>query len=591
MVILFLCALVIIWRLYVSSYSKPFSERIVFPVTRGKLEITVLEGGSVEAKESLEIKSEVQGDTKILSIIEEGYYITPEDVQNGKILVELDAKRLLDQQTEQELRYQNAKASLADAQEQYEIQKNQNEIDIRQAELEVKFARMDVEKYLGIKATEEIFKQIGINEETIKKIFESAEEQDELEKFINSQENKIVSSNANGTDSERVGKIDGISENAGSNDSITDPASTLIALITTGSVDFRKYADPSLLGDGEAQQTIQKYTTDVILAEEDVKLAQKKLEGTRRLFEKAFVTQTDLETDELALKRKQVTLEQSNTNKSLYIQYEFPKQAERLVAGYIQALWKYIRIQKVAKSRLAQAEAKLNSAKAQFALESRKKRELEEQIAKCTIRATKPGLVVYGGGDDRFMQDRIQEGATVRERQVIITIPDTSVMRVRTKIHESNIKRIKPGQRARIRVDAYPEEELNGVVEKVGVLPNAQNRWLNPDLKVYDTFVLIDGTHPWLKPGMTAQVEIIVAELEDVLYVPLQCIVNIEGKQACYVQKGNTVELRFVKTGEYNESLIEVKEGLKEGELVLLQSPQTSPIRSETSEEKNILRN
>ncbi|MCX8064099.1 MAG: efflux RND transporter periplasmic adaptor subunit [Candidatus Hydrogenedentes bacterium] len=411
-------------------------------------------------------------------------------------------------------------------------------------------------------------------------------ESNEVEDFINSQESELTNLSSSVTNGGRVSGTENLNEKQ---DSIapanTDTASTLVSLITTGSVDFRKYADPSLLGDGEAQQTLQKYTTDAILAEEDVKLAQKKLEGTKRLFEKAFVTQTDLETDELTLKRKQVALEQANTNKSLYIQYEFPKQAEKLVSAYIQALWKYLRIQKVARSRLAQAEAKLNSAKAQFALESRKKKELEEQIAKCTIRATKPGLVVYGGGEDRFMQDRIQEGASVRERQVIITIPDTSVMRVRTKVHESNIKRIKPGQKARIRVDAYPEEELTGTVEKVGVLPNAQNRWLNPDLKVYDTFVVISGTYPWLKPGMTAQVEIVVAELENVLYVPIQSVFNIDGEQACYVQKGDTIELRFVKTGEYNESLIEIKEGLKEGESVLLQSPHTS---TPSSDEKHI---
>ncbi len=328
-----------------------------------------------------------------------------------------------------------------------------------------------------------------------------------------------------------------------------------------------------MLGDGVAQQTLQKYTTDVILAEEDVKLSQKKLEGTRRLFEKAFVTQTDLETDELTLKRKQVSLEQANTNKSLFIQYEFPKQAERLVAEYIEAVWKYIRIQKLAKSRLAQTEANLNSAKAQFALESRKKRELEEQIQKCKIRATKPGLVVYGGEEDRFMQERIQEGTTVRERQIIITIPDTSVMQVRSKVHESSIKRVKQGQKVRIRVDAFPEELLTGTVDKVAVLPNAQNRWLNPDLKVYDTFIIIDGKYPWLKPGMTAQVEILVAELKDVLYVPLQSVFNVDNQQVCYVQKGNEIEMRIVKTGEFNESFIEIKEGLKEGEKVLLYTP------------------
>ncbi len=572
----FLFALIILVSLVFFYYSSKSNNHqstgnVVFPVTRGSFEITILEGGSIEAKESLQIKSEVQGETKILSIIEEGYYITPEDVQSGKILVELDAKKLLDQRTEQELNYQRAKASLANAQEQYEIQKNQNEIDIRQNELAVKFARMDIEKYLGINVTNEILKRIGVDEEGIKKLIlmekvnqdnESLTNKEEMKEENREEDNvKIANSEVNGN------------ENKNESENNSEKENLIISSITSEGIDFKKYADSALLGDGVAQQTLQKYTSDVILAEEEVKLAQKKLEGTRRLFEKAFVTQTDLETDELSLKRKQVALEQSNTNKMLFIQYEFPKQAERLVAEYIEAVWKYIRIQKLAVSRLAQAEANLNSAKAQFALETRKKKELEEQIQKCTIRATKPGLVIYGGEEDRFMQERIQEGASVRERQVIITIPDTSVMQVRSKIHESNIKKVKTGQKAKIRVDAYPEELLTGTVNKVSVLPNAQNRWLNPDLKVYDTFIVIDGTYPWLKPGMTAQVEILVAEIKDVLYVPLQSVFNMNNQQVCYVQKGNDIEMRVVKTGEFNDSFIEIKEGLNEGEKVLLYVP------------------
>lgn len=591
--VLLVVIIAISYPLLKRTFNKPQTNiNVVYPATKGNFEVTILEGGSIEAKESLQIKSEVQGETKILSIVEEGYYVTPEDVQAGKILVELDAKKLLDQQTEQELRFQNAKASLANSEEQHEIQKNQNEIDIRQNELAMKFARMDIEKYLGIKTTNEIIKKIGVDEESIQKLIllekenknigkeenEIRERKKRNEKEDNTEQNQNNDVKITGENNEDVNVNPDTEEENNS-------AKVLISSITSEGIDFKKYADSALLGDGVAQQTLQKYTTDVILAEEDVKLSQKKLEGTRRLFEKAFVTQTDLETDELTLKRKQVTLEQANTNKSLFIQYEFPKQAERLVAEYIEAVWKYIRIQKLAKSRLAQTEANLNSAKAQFALESRKKRELEEQIEKCTIRATKPGLVVYGGEEDRFMQERIQEGASIRERQIIITIPDTSIMQVRSKIHESNIKRVKQGQKVKIRVDAFPDELLTGTVEKVAVLPNAQNRWLNPDLKVYDTFIIIDGTHSWLKPGMTAQVEIQVAELKDVLYIPLQSVFNVDNQQVCYVQKGNEIEMRIVKTGEFNESFIEIKEGLKEGEKVLLYTPgQSIPARAKENQ-------
>ncbi|HOV32129.1 MAG TPA: efflux RND transporter periplasmic adaptor subunit [Candidatus Hydrogenedens sp.] len=624
LIVLIVVIFVSIW-IYRGSFRKSQStSNVLYPVTKGNLEITIIEGGSVEAKESLQIKSEVRGETKILSIVEEGYFVTQEDVQNGKILIELDTKNLLDQQTEQELKYQNAKANLANAEEQYEIQRNQNEIDVRQAELDVKFARMEVEKYLGISTSQDILKQIGADDESIKKLIiaENKEANNEVE-FINSDLNKNDNESRNQfnrnkpingdnpTDRNRQfgdkpingdSPIDRNKQLSGDiqldknnpikgskelykskdgNKEIEDikadeqnATSQLIASITSEKVDFRKYADPSLLGDGNAQQNLQKYTSDVILSEEDVKLAQKTLEGTRRLFEKGFVTQTDLETDELVLKRKQVSLEQANTTKSLFMRYEFPKQAEKLVAEYIEAVWKLVRLQKVARSRLAQSDANLSSAKAQFALESRKKREVDEQIEKCTIRATKPGLVVYGGNEDRFfMQEQIKEGTTVRERQIIITIPNTNVMQVRTKIHESNIKRVKQGQKVKIRVDAFPEELLTGAVEKVSVLPNAQNRWMNPDLKVYDTFITIEGNYSWLKPGMTAQAEILVANIENVLYVPLQSVFNVDNQQVCYVQKGNNIEMRVVKTGEFNDSFVEIKEGLEEGEKVLLYIP------------------
>ncbi len=135
-------------------------------------------------------------------------------------------------------------------------------------------------------------------------------------------------------------------------------------------------------------------------------------------------------------------------------------------------------------------------------------------------------------------EEHIREGATVRERQAIITIPDMTSMSVNVKIHESYIKKVKKGQKARITVDAFPDKVLDGEVTKVGVLPDSQNRWMNPDIKVYLTTITIDGTHDWLKPGMSAKVEILVNQLEDVVYVPVQAVSPDDGKQVCYVASG-----------------------------------------------------
>ena len=195
------------------------------------------------------------------------------------------------------------------------------------------------------------------------------------------------------------------------------------------------------------------------------------------------------------------------------------------------------------------------------------------------LEGEKTGLVVYGGGGDEMYyygnQEPIREGATVRERQAIITIPDMTRMSVKVKIHETYIKKIKKGEKVRITVDAFPDTILNGEVTKVGVLPDSQNRWMNPDLKVYVTTITINGTYDWIKPGMSAKVEILVDHLNDVIYVPIQAVVPSEGKQVCYVVHGLKSDKREVEIGQFNDEFIEIRKGLKEGEKVLLRPPES----------------
>jgi hypothetical protein len=100
--------------------------------------------------------------------------------------------------------------------------------------------------------------------------------------------------------------------------------------------------------------------------------------------------------------------------------------------------------------------------------------------------------------------------------------------------------------------------------------------WVNPDLKVYTTDVLIDSAISDLKPGMSAMVEIIVAELKDVVTVPIQTVSLHEGVECCYVLNGDGIELRAVKLGLANDKYVVVESGVKENEGVLLHPPDES---------------
>jgi hypothetical protein len=139
---------------------------ITFTVRRGNLDITVLEGGSLEALRSQEIRSGVKGreGVKILKIVEEGYSITPEDVAAGKILVELDKAQLIDEQLNQEIAVETAEASYIERKAQYEIQLNQNMTDLNDARQDMRFARLDFEKFLGGNIVNEIIQQLEIEE-------------------------------------------------------------------------------------------------------------------------------------------------------------------------------------------------------------------------------------------------------------------------------------------------------------------------------------------------------------------------------------------------------------------------------------------
>ncbi|HOV60072.1 MAG TPA: efflux RND transporter periplasmic adaptor subunit [Candidatus Hydrogenedentes bacterium] len=561
-------------------------------VIRGPLEITVVEGGTVEAKESQQIKSEVKGETKILSLVEEGYQVTEEDVANGKPLMTLDTKNLEDQRVAQELEFQNTLSALTEAQERYEIQLIDNESAIKTAELNVKFARMDLAKYVGEALAAEITEALEqrVNERAKREEARRARRQQQPGAGTSASFTEATSAKNNSSEKDAGNGREGESEpreTSGTNGSeVSTPETSSTPAVApdemagaaaqetyTVSLDLTPYLDPSRYGDGDAMQKMRQLENDVALARQDLGLAETKLEGTRRLFAKDFVTKNQLDNDELAYNRKQVTYQAAETSKALFLKYELPKQVEKLVSDYEQAMRSLDRARKRAVSELAQAESRLNSARMRHLLQKQKLDDTLDQLAKCVIRATRPGMVLYGTGERTMGGDVIEEGATVRERQVLITIPDTSAMTVKVRIHEAFVEQIQPGQEARIKVDARPTEVLKGRVSRISVLPDPQNRWMNPELKVYTTVIDIEGSYSWLRPGMTASAEIITRRLEDVTQVPLQAVYLEDGQAVCYVKQLTGYAKRPVKTGAFSSALVEILEGLQPGEQVLLEAP------------------
>lgn len=333
--------------------------------------------------------------------------------------------------------------------------------------------------------------------------------------------------------------------------------------------------DPAL--EGEALQQTRKLRSEIDLADEEVSRASDKLAGTERLLAKGFVSQDELVADRLAKKRQEVAFDQAKTALALFVAYEFPKQVERLASDLLEAEETLLRAKKQAQSAQNQAEADLKGKEEKLRLEKDQFDLLQRQAAACTIRAKSPGLVVYASSiDNNDYRDGqpIQAGTAVREREAIISIPDPKRMGVRVNVHESALDKVKVGQTVFVTIDAFADRPLLGRIEKLATMPNASNRWQNPDLKVYPTDIVLEDAPAVLRPGMSAKVEILVKDIESALSVPVQAIGYTAGRPAVWRRAGGAgFEPTPVRLGQSSDRFAEVLDGVAEGDVVLLSPP------------------
>jgi HlyD family secretion protein len=483
----------------------------LFTVKRGNLSINVVENGSIKPVKSVTIKAPrlTEYQTSIISIVPEGTFITPEDVNNGMVLVELDSSNSREQLPQREIDVASAEASFAEAKENFDIRVKQNESDITAAELKVKFARMDIQKYLGQEASEKVLETASL---------------------------------------ESLSNID-------------------MDLLLKEAEDSNSLC--------EASQKMLDLTSNITIVESDMEKAKYNLTGTQKLFDHQYASESDLKDAKLQVKRQEINKVKAEISLALFKKFEFPKQVEQLLSDYLEAQLSFERTESNARSQLAQAKARLASADSSLKTRKERLKTTKEQIESCTIRAPSPGQVVYYSSLERYVRYPIEQGAEISRGYPMIVIPDTTQLKVEIKVHETWINKIDVNQPAKITTTAFPDKVFTGKVLKKSPMADSQTSYLMADVKVYTTDVSIEGTHDYLRTGMTAKVEILIDKLNDVLFVPIQSVVTEEDdeKKVCYVMTDKGQQRREVEIGLFNDDFVEIKNGLVEGEQVFLNPP------------------
>ena len=333
-------------------------------------------------------------------------------------------------------------------------------------------------------------------------------------------------------------------------------------------IDYRKFRE------GDRLQQLRNAEILIQQAEESLKLNQNQLYWSQRLFDQGFEAKTNLERDQMAVTNGLLSLEKAKTEFKMLELYDLPKLEETYVSTLIEASNELTRVVLQATNTLNKAIADLTTQSNTLRLNEERLQREEEQLEKSKIFAPKGGMVVYAKTRKRFSSESmIEEGAQVRKRQELITLPDTSQMKVDIKIHESQISKVKKGQTTFIVLDQQPDQRYKGIVSKVAPLPDSASFFSDPNLKEYATEILVTDTLPDLKPGVSARAEIVITNIPNTLKVPIQSVTTVEGKQVVFKQTMGGANAVPVKVGLFNTKFIEVLDGVDAGDAILLAPP------------------
>jgi HlyD family secretion protein len=303
--------------------------------------------------------------------------------------------------------------------------------------------------------------------------------------------------------------------------------------------------------EGEKVEVETAYKGQIALAQADLTRQTDRLVWLRRMVEKGYSSRAQLGSEELALERLRVSLRRSELALENYSRFTAPKHLMML------------------QSQVIGAQATLGFQTIRLNREEERLVHYKSMVERCTIRAPHGGFVVYANRNGRAPV--VYEGAPVRERMQLFTLPNQSKLEVEVLFHETVIRFVRPGMAVSIRLEALPDLRLTGVLSTVSPVPiSDRSPESGNDATYFVGHVRLDTTPPKLRPGMTTQVMISTGLRPGILAVPTMAVAVEDDQEVCYVDHEKTVERRAVKVAQASRDMLEVVDGLSEGEVVFL---------------------
>ena len=195
------------------------------------------------------------------------------------------------------------------------------------------------------------------------------------------------------------------------------------------------------------------------------------------------------------------------------------------------------------------------------------------EAARDDVKVKKDYSAIRAPFDGVVSKKYTEVGELLMPGKQIVTIVNPYKIYVLATIDEVDVGRLKLGQPVAITVDAFPGEKFDGAIRRISPIVSGGKL----ETRTADVWIYFDKKDPRMKPGMSADIEILITTLQNVLAVPSQAIIDRDGKKQVYavdaasIHSNDAAKARLlpVEIGESNWVATEIKGGLKAGDFVI----------------------
>jgi HlyD family secretion protein len=299
--------------------------------------------------------------------------------------------------------------------------------------------------------------------------------------------------------------------------------------------------------EGRYESELMTLEKDLAVIESSLRTARNTQDYINSMADRGYVSELDVEEAQFAVRRAELNVEVKRSQIAALKDYTKAMELETLQGNLKASKARY----EAAKQRRKQLETQLELCRA--------------DVEHCVVKAEQSGMVIHPSAARWRNAPEIRQGGTVYTGQSLLLFPDLSQMQVKVGVRESVVDRVQVGLTAKV---TLPDQVLEGHVASVATV-TAPAGWWTANVARYDTIIelpKVDG----LKPGMSAEVEVVVDRHEDVIQIPVAAVVSVSEGDFCWVQTPHGGQRRSLTLGDTNNVFTVVRDGLQEGERIFL---------------------